>query len=117
MRKGSFTVSNRNILLESYCENGACQVRYFHFYIKPYDRQETVRAKELYCPLCGKQTSHWVHPSVYDWPLPRETFDARELVSLPKFLSQEVALVGEWERDGHGRKVRRAHRDRTGGAP
>ena len=59
-------VDHANRLLESYCENGLCQVRYFHFYIKPYDRVEEVDSKKLFCPLCGQQTSHWVKASVYE---------------------------------------------------
>ncbi len=62
------TVTDRETLLESYCENPSCQVRNFHFYLKPYNRPEIIQAKKLFCPVCGLQTSHWVKPSVFDEP-------------------------------------------------
>ncbi len=82
-------VSKRNILLESYCENSGCQVRYFHFLIKPLDREEIVHARKLHCPLCGRQTSRWVKPSLYDRPLPRQTSDTQKPVTLLDSLGQE----------------------------
>ncbi len=60
------TVLDFPMLVESYCENSCCQVRYYHFLLSPCDKPETIYAQKLFCPLCGKQTSLWVGPSVFD---------------------------------------------------
>ncbi len=52
--------------IESYCENGDCQVRYFRFLVKTYDGPEKIVAKKLWCPLCGKQRSYWVRDGGVD---------------------------------------------------
>jgi len=53
-------------ILESYCENRGCQVRFFHIAIRPDVRPEIVEAPKLYCPLCGERTSDWVRPSILE---------------------------------------------------
>lgn len=54
-----FKKGGRPQVIESYCENKQCQVRSFEFVIKLYE-SESIAAKNLHCPLCGRKTSYWL---------------------------------------------------------